>query len=188
MLEAYESAGVVPADRFRIEHLQVVSPDDFERVARAGIIAAMQPTHATSDMPWAEARVGHERIQGAYAWRTVLDQGARLALGSDFPVEEVDPLLGLYAAVSRQDLNGQPAGGWMAEQRLTLKEAIRGFTADAAFAAFEEDRRGIIAPGYFADFTVLRPGPGDVQAQAIPQIDVIYTIVNGRVVWPADAQ
>ena len=111
VIEAYEQAGVTPADRFRIEHDQVVAPPDFARTARDGIIASMQPTHATSDMPWAEARVGPERIKGAYAWRTVLNSGARLALGSDFPVEEVNPFFGIYSAVTRQDQSRKPPGG-----------------------------------------------------------------------------
>src|SRR5438132_3088853 len=112
VFDAYESAGATPADRFRIEHFQVVAPSDFPRLAKSGIIASMQPTHATSDMYWAETRIGPERIKGAYAWRTVLDSGARLALGSDFPVEAVNPFFGIYAAVTRQDQKGWPPGGW----------------------------------------------------------------------------
>jgi predicted amidohydrolase YtcJ len=183
VIDAYERAGVTPAARFRIEHLQVVAPEDFARVARLGIIASMQPTHATSDMPWAEARVGADRIRGAYAWRTVLDSGARLALGSDFPVENVDPLLGLYAAVTRQDLTGQPPGGWLPLQRLTIQEAIRGFSLDAAWAAFEEDRRGSIDVGKFADLTIVRPDPSASPAASIPKTEVLYTIVNGRIAY-----
>jgi predicted amidohydrolase YtcJ len=183
VIDAYEAAGVTPAARFRIEHLQVVAPDDFARVARLGIIAAMQPTHATSDMPWAEDRVGHERAKGAYAWRTVLDAGARLTLGSDFPVEEVDPLLGLYAAVTRQDLDGKPEGGWFPMQKLTIAEAIRGFTLDTAYAAFEEDRRGSIDVGKFADLTIVRPDPTSSPASTIPKTEILYTIVNGEVVF-----
>ncbi len=159
VIDAYEKAGVVPGARFRIEHFQVVAPEDFARVVRLGVIAAMQPTHATSDMPWAEDRVGEERARGAYAWRTVLDAGGRLALGSDFPVEEVDPLLGLYAAVTRQDLDGKPEGGWFPLQKLSIAEAIRGFTLDSAYAAFEEERRGSIDVGKFADLTIVRPDP-----------------------------
>ena len=132
VIDAYEAAGVTPQDRFRIEHFQVVAPSDFSRLARDGVIASMQPTHATSDMYWAEARVGPERIKGAYAWRTVLNSGARLALGSDFPVEDVNPFFGIYAAVTRQDQKGWPAGGWYPDQKLTLAGAIRGFTKDAA--------------------------------------------------------
>ena len=183
VIDAYERAGVTPASRYRIEHLQVVAPSDFARVARLGIIASMQPTHATSDMPWAEDRLGADRVRGAYAWRTVLDSGARLALGSDFPVEEVDPLLGLYAAVTRQDLEGKPEGGWFPLQKLTVAEAIRGFTLDAAYAAFEEDRRGTIDIGKFADLTIVRPDPTTNDPANIPKTEVLYTIVNGEVAY-----
>ena len=183
VIDAYEQAGVTPADRFRVEHFQVVAPPDFARLARDGIIASMQPTHATSDMYWAEGRVGPDRIRGAYAWRTVLNSGARLALGSDFPVEAVNPFFGIYAAVTRQDQKGWPAGGWYPEQKLTLAEAIRGFTSDAAFAAFEEDSRGTIEPGKLADFTVVE---GDFFA--MPQSDLFktkvrYTVVGGEIVF-----
>jgi hypothetical protein len=183
VLDAYETAGIRPDSRFRIEHLQVVAPEDFARVARLGVISAMQPTHATSDMPWAEDRLGEERARGAYAWRTVLDAGGRLALGSDFPVEDVDPLLGLYAAVTRQDLEGKPEGGWFPLQKLTIAEAIRGFTLDAAYAAFEEDRRGSIDVGKFADLTIVRPDPTSSPAAGIPKTEILYTIVNGEVVF-----
>ncbi len=182
-IAAYEAAHVVPQDRFRIEHFQVVTPGDFQRIARDGIIASMQPTHATSDMYWAEDRVGPERIKGAYAWRTVLNSGARLALGSDFPVEDVNPFFGIYAAVTRQDQKGWPPGGWYPDQKLTLAEAIRGFTKDAAYAAFEENSRGTIEPGKLADFTVVE---GDLYA--MPQSELFkakvrYTVVGGEIVY-----
>ena len=183
VLDAYEQAGAKPADRFRIEHFQVVAPSDFSRLAQHGIIASMQPTHATSDMPWAEARVGPERIKGAYAWRTVLNSGARLALGSDFPVEDVNPFFGLYSAVTRQDQQGNPPGGWYPDQKLTLAEAIRGFTADAAYAAFEESSRGTIEPGKLADLTIVE---GDLYVMPPSQLfstTVRYTVVGGDVVY-----
>lgn len=182
-IDAYESAGVTAQDRFRVEHFQVVAPADFARIARSGIIASMQPTHATSDMYWAEDRVGPERIKGAYAWRTVLNSGARLALGSDFPVEQVNPFFGIYAAVTRQDQKAWPAGGWYPDQKLTLAEAIRGFTKDAAYAAFEENSRGTIEPGKLADLTIIE---GDLFA--MPQSDLFkakvrYTVVGGEIVY-----
>ncbi len=183
VLDAYEQAGATPADRFRVEHFQIVAPSDFPRLAQHGIIASMQPTHATSDMPWAEARVGPERIKGAYAWRTVLNSGARLALGSDFPVEDVNPLFGLYSAVTRQDQQGNPPGGWYPDQKLTLPEAIRGFTSDAAFAAFEESSRGTIEPGKLADLTIVE---GDLYAAPQSQLfatKVRYTVVGGEMVY-----
>lgn len=183
VIDAYEQAGATPADRFRVEHFQVVAPSDFPRLSQHGIIASMQPTHATSDMPWAEARVGPERIKGAYAWRTVLNSGARLALGSDFPVEDVNPFFGIYSAVTRQDQKGNPPGGWYPDQKLTLAEAIRGFTSDAAYAAFEESSRGIVEPGKLADLTIV---DGDLYAAPQSQLfstKVRYTVVSGEVVY-----
>lgn len=179
----YEASGVTPQDRFRIEHFQVVPPEDFARIAHDGIIASMQPTHATSDMPWAERRVGPERIKGAYAWRTVLNSGARLALGSDFPVEDVNPFFGIYSAVTRQDQQGNPPGGWMPEQKLTLAEAVRGFTSDAAYAAFQEGSRGTIEVGKLADFTVVDGDFYAAPASTLFKTKVRYTIVNGEVVY-----
>jgi predicted amidohydrolase YtcJ len=183
VIDAYEKAGVTPDKRFRIEHFQVVAPDDFARAARDGIIASMQPTHATSDMGWAEARVGPERIRGAYAWRTVLDSGAHLALGSDFPVEDVNPWFGIYSAVTRQDHEGNPPGGWYPTQRLTLPEAIRGFTADAAYAAFEEATRGTIEPGKLADFTIVEGELYSTPASELWKTRVRMTVVGGEIVY-----
>jgi predicted amidohydrolase YtcJ len=183
VIEAYEAAGVAAADRFRIEHFQVVALDDFSRVARRGIIASMQPTHATSDMYWAERRVGPERIRGAYAWRTVLNTGSRLALGSDFPVEAVNPWFGIHAAVTRQDQKAWPEGGWYPDQRLTLAEAIRGFTADAAYAAFEEDSRGTIEIGRLADFTIVEGNPYTTPPADLYKVRLKYTVVDGEIVF-----
>lgn len=182
-IDAYARAGVVPGDRFRIEHLQVIALEDVPRLARHGIIASMQPTHATSDMYWAEARLGPERVRGAYAWRTVLNAGGRLALGSDFPVEDVSPFFGLYAAVTRQDQKGWPEGGWRPSERLTLAEAIRGFTSDAAYAAFEEKTRGTIEPGKLADLTIVE---GDLFTHPeLYKAKVRYTVVRGDIVFGA---
>lgn len=183
VIDAYEAAGVGAADRYRLEHLQVVAPSDFPRLARAGIIASMQPTHATSDMYWAEARVGPERIRGAYAWRTVLNAGGRLALGSDFPVEAVNPWFGIYAVVTRKDQKNWPAGGWYPDEKLTLAEAIRGFTYDAAFAAFEEDSRGTIEPGKLADFTIVAGNPYAMPVDELFKVRTKYTIVGGEIVY-----
>ena len=183
VIESYASAGVVPADRFRVEHLQVIAPEDVSKLIAHGIIASMQPTHATSDMYWAEARLGPQRVKGAYAWRTILDARGRLALGSDFPVEEVNPFFGIYAAVTRQDQEGKPAGGWYPNQRLTLAEAIRGFTLDAAYAAFEEGSRGTIEVGKLADFTIV---DGDLYATPkteLYQAKVWGTVVGGELVY-----
>jgi len=184
VLDAYQAARAARpgADlRLRLEHAQVVAPEDLPRFAKLGVIASMQPTHATSDMPWAEARVGPERVRGAYAWRTLLRSGAHLAFGSDFPVEEVAPLLGIYAAVTRQDGRGQPAGGWFPDQRVSLEEAVRGFTAEAAYAGFADRERGMVKEGMVADLTVFdRALRGD---RSLLETAVDYTIVGGEVVF-----
>ncbi|WP_313918465.1 amidohydrolase family protein [Tahibacter sp.] len=169
--------------RWRIEHAQIVDVADIARFAELKVIASMQPTHATSDMPWARARVGQQRLAGAYAWRRFVEAKVPLALGSDFPVEQVSPLLGLYAAVSRQDLDGKPRGGWLPAQRLTLTEAVRGFTAGAAFAQFAESDLGTITVGRKADFTILRADPFALEAQGIPRDRIEATIVDGEVVF-----
>jgi predicted amidohydrolase YtcJ len=183
VIESYARAGVVANDRYRVEHLQVIAPEDVARLVERGIIASMQPTHATSDMYWAEARLGPQRVLGAYAWRTILDAQGRLALGSDFPVEEVNPFHGIYAAVTRRDQAGTPAGGWYPNQRLTLAEAIRGFTSDAAYAAFEEQSRGTIEPGKLADFTVVDGDLYAMPAADLYKAKVRYTIVGGKIVY-----
>jgi hypothetical protein len=169
--------------RHRVEHAQILHPADLPRFAQLGVIAAMQPTHATSDMYWAEERLGPDRARGAYAWRSLLDSGARLALGSDFPVEAVNPMLGLYAAVSRQDLEGWPDGGWQPQERLTREEALRGFTLDAAWAGFMEDQVGSLAPGKRADFIVLDRDPMAVPVREIADTKVLETWLDGRRVY-----
>jgi predicted amidohydrolase YtcJ len=183
VIDAYTKAGVAAKDRYRIEHLQVIAPEDVSRVVSRGIIASMQPTHATSDMYWAEARLGPERVKGAYAWRTILNAGGRLALGSDFPVEDVNPFFGIYAAVTRQDQKGWPEGGWMPSQRLALAEAIRGFTLDAAYAAFEEKTRGTIEAGKLADLTIVDGDLYAMPASELYKANVRYTIVGGKVAY-----
>lgn len=186
VIDAYEKAGATLTDRFRIEHLQVIALDDIPRLAKSGIIASMQPTHCTSDMPWAEARLGPERIKGAYAWRKVLDAGVRLAFGSDFPVEAVNPILGLHAAVNRTDTEGNPPGGWYPSEKLTPLEALAAFTSGAAWAAFEESDRGTIEPGKAADLTILDKNPLTIDPSEIWTIKPMATIVGGEVVWEAD--
>jgi predicted amidohydrolase YtcJ len=185
VIDAFANAGATAKDRFRVEHLQVIAPADVPRLVQHGIIGSMQPTHATSDMYWAEARLGAERAKGAYAWRTVLNAGGRLALGSDFPVEDVNPFFGIYAAVTRQDQKGWPEGGWHPTEKLTLAEAIRGFTSDAAYAAFEESSRGTIEVGKLADLTIVE---GDLLAAPVSELyktKVRYTIVGGEIVYQA---
>lgn len=188
-LDVYEdvlkSHGGPDDRRLRIEHCQVVAEGDFRRFADLGVIASMQPTHATSDMNWAQARVGPERIGGAYAWRRFLDLGVPLPLGSDFPVESANPLWGIYAAVTRQDHRGEPAGGWYPDQSLTVEEAVFGFTAATAYAAFAEDSRGRLSPGYAADITVLDHDILHGDPAAMLRTRVLYTIVDGSVVYDA---
>lgn len=171
--------------RWRIEHAQILSPKDLPELVKLGVIASMQPTHATSDMPWAEDRVGPQRIVGAYAWRQLRDSGARLALGSDFPVESVDPRLGLYSAVSRADEDGLPAGGWRPQEKLTAFEALRGFTLDAAYAGFAEKEVGSLEVGKRADFVVLAQDPLAVPDAGLRALDVRATYVDGKPVYQA---
>ncbi len=172
--------------RFRIEHAQVLSAEDIPRFAKLGIIASMQPVHATSDMPWAEQRIGPERIKGAYAWRSLLQTGARLALGSDFPGETLNPFYGIYAAVTRQDPRGAPAGGWYPDQRMTLDQALRGYTINAAYAEFEENAKGSIAPGKLADLTVIATEITKVAPQEMLSVRVLKTMVGGKFVYDSE--
>ncbi len=187
VLDAYERA-LEQDPRFadlrpRVEHAQVVAPEDWGRFERLGVIPSMQPTHATSDMRWAEARLGPVRIAGAYAWRRLASERAPLAFGSDFPVERVNPLEGLYAARTRTDRDGNPPGGWFLDQALDAREALAGFTTGAAFAAREETRRGTLWPGFFADMTVLDVDPIACEPSALLSAKVRMTVLEGEVVY-----
>jgi len=185
-LDAFEQAlAVFPGrdHRPRIEHLQCVKKEDLPRLKRMGIIASMQPSHATSEWRWSETRVGPEGGQGLYALRWVLDQGIPLAAGSDLPVDSESPLVGLHSAVTRQDLEGKPEGGWHPDQKLTLEEALRAYTVGPAYAAFEEDRKGKIAPGFWADFTVLSSDLRAIHSSEIPKVQVVSTFVAGKLVF-----
>ena len=189
VLDAYQRVlgGTAKTDhRWRIEHAQVVAPEEFPRFAELGVIASMQPTHATSDMPWAQDRLGPVRIGGAYAWQRMQANGVKLALGSDFPVESVDPRRGLHAAVTRQDAHGHPAGGWRAAERLSAAEALRGFTADAAWAAHDERDVGRLAPGFRADFVVLDEDPLAVPGEQLDDLHVRSTWVDGKPVYEVE--
>jgi predicted amidohydrolase YtcJ len=169
--------------RHRIEHAQVIQPVDIPRFAELDIIASVQPTHATSDMNMAEDRVGSDRIVGAYAWQTLLKQGTVLAGGSDFPVENVNPFYGLYAAVSRQDFEGNPPGGWYSEQSLNRQEALKMFTIDAAFAGHQEEVIGSLAPGKWADFIIIDKDLFEIETSEIWKINVLETWVAGERVY-----
>lgn len=182
VLQAYERAlAAVPVrdPRLRIEHLQAVARDDLTSLQRLGVIASMQPSHATSDMYWAEERIGALRGRGLYAWRWVLDLGIPVAAGSDFPVDPEQPLVGLHSAVTRQDLKNWPEGGWHAEQKMSLMEAIAAYTAGAAYAAFEERDKGRIAEGMWADLTILGEDLRTLPPERIPAVEVRATIVGG---------
>jgi hypothetical protein len=188
VLDAYAAAlgkDAATDHRWRIEHAQVLAPEDLPRLGELGVIASMQPTHATSDMPWAQDRIGPRRIHGSYAWRQLRDHGVRLALGSDFPVESVDPRLGLYAATTRADADLRPAGGWRPEEALTAWEALRGFTLDAAHAAFDDADVGSLAVGKRADFVLLAEDPLAVPPARLRALPVLATYVDGRVVYEA---
>ncbi|MGQ8366618.1 amidohydrolase [Glaciecola sp. 1036] len=169
--------------RHRIEHAQVIAVEDIPLFVEYGIIPSMQPTHATSDKNMAEDRLGAERLKGAYAWRTFLNQGSRIAFGSDFPVELANPFHGLHAAVTRQDGDNQPQGGWIPEESVTLLEAFRGFTIDAAYAAFQEDSIGQLSPGMKADFIIIDKDMFAIPASQIRDIQVQQTWVNGKQVF-----
>lgn len=180
VLDLYERVLSNPAKaRWKIEHAQVVDPADFDRFA-SGIIPSVQPTHATSDMYWAEERLGPERIKGAYAYQTLLQQSKVLALGTDFPVEKVSPLLTFYAAVARQDLDGYPSGGYFAAQALSREQALKGMTTWAAYSNFEEHEKGLLKPGYFADITVLSKDLLVIDAAEIPQVSVKSVFLSGE--------
>ena len=172
-----------PRRRWRIEHLQIADPRDLPRLKPAGIVASMQPTHQTSDRLMAEARLGRERLAGAYAWNSILKLGVPLAFGSDFPVESPNPFPGLAAAISRQDMNGQPPGGWMPEERITLGQALHAFTRGAAYAGFAEAQMGALDPGKWADFIIVDRDPTAVDPQSLAATLVIQTWVAGQQVW-----
>lgn len=169
--------------RNRVEHAQIISLDDIPRFASLGVIASVQPTHATSDMNMAEDRIGAERILGGYAWRRLLDSGAVIAAGSDFPVELANPFHGLYAAVTRQDRDGLPADGWYAGEALTRAEALHVFTLAAAYAAHQEQRLGSLEAGKWADFIVVDRDYFKIPAAQIDDIVVLQTWVGGELVY-----
>jgi predicted amidohydrolase YtcJ len=192
VLDAYAAARkAVPEardPRLRIEHAQVVRKEDVRRFADLSVIASMQPSHASDDMRWADARLGPGRVDGAYAWRWFVDAGVSLAYGSDFPVEIVNPFWGIYAAITRQDAEGKPPGGWHPEQLLSLEEALRGFTAGSAHAAFAEDRVGILKAGFRADLTILDRDLFRVKPRELLETKVLMTIVDGRSAFESEAR
>ena len=170
--------------RHRIEHAQILRYDDILRFAELGVIPAMQATHATSDKNMAQDRIGEVRIQGAYAWRKLLDTGTIIANGSDFPVESPNPFFGLHAAITRQDQNNEPPGGWFPEERMSREEAFASFTIDAAYAGHQEDIIGSLAPGKKADFIIIDRDIFTIPESEIWQTQVEQTWVGGEQVYP----
>ena len=184
VLDAYAAVLRGPNDkRFRIEHAQVVALEDISLFEKYSVIASMQATHATSDMTWAESRLGPERVKGAYAWRRFLSLGVHVPNGSDFPVENPNPLWGFYAAVTRQDRDGNPPGGWQPDQRMTREEALRSWTIEGAYAAFEENAKGSLEPGKIADFVMLSDDIMRIPPSEILKTRVTMTVVAGEVVY-----
>ena len=182
-----EIAESFPGDRrWRIEHAQIVDPVDLPKFGRNGIIASMQPVHQTSDRLMAEARLGPDRLEGAYAWHTILKLGGRLAFGSDAPVESPDPFAGIAAATTRMDAEGQPFGGWRPQERVNREQALAGFTSEAAYAGFAEGRFGRLLPGERADFVLIDRDPLIASPGELRTTKVLETWVGGRKVYDAD--
>ncbi len=168
--------------RWRVEHAQVVAPEEFEML-NDNLVMSVQPTHATSDMYWADERLGEERIKGAYAYKKLLEKTGRIALGTDYPVEQVSPFFTFYAAVARKDLKQYPEGGFQIQDALTRKETLKGMTLWAAYSNFEEIEKGSITPGKFADFVILEDNIMEVEEDKIPNIKVKATYLNGEKVY-----
>jgi predicted amidohydrolase YtcJ len=185
ILERLQQARGARDRRPRIEHAQVVRDADKLRFARAGVIASIQPSHCIDDMRWAEKRIGPERVTIAYDFKSFVDAGARIAFGTDWFVEPMNPMLGLYAAVTRQFPDGTPVGGWFPEERLTLQQALDFYTAGSAYAEFAESRKGRLLPGYLADFVVLSKPIFDVAPRELLATTAVTTVVGGRVVYEA---
>ncbi|TPE59072.1 amidohydrolase [Sandaracinobacter neustonicus] len=189
-LDAFTEIRPAYSDKFRnrIEHAQVIDPADIPRFAELNIIASVQPTHATSDKAMAADRLGEARLTGAYAWATLRKAGVKLALGSDFPVEPANPFYGLHAAVTRQDRQNQPPGGWRPEDALTLQQAFAGFTTDAAWAGGQDGKAGQLTEGSFADFLLLDRDPFTIGPAELPQVVVEETWLDGKRVYVKPAK
>ncbi|MGB9432040.1 MAG: amidohydrolase [Candidatus Acidiferrum sp.] len=185
-LDTFESLLRVnsPRDRRdRIEHAQVISPEDIPRFGKLQIIASMQPSHETNDMRWAEQRLGPERSKGAYAWKSLRDAGAKLAFGTDYNVEPINPLRGLYACVTREAVDGGPPGGWIPQEKLPLADCISAYTSGSAYAEFMEDDKGELKPGKFADFVILSQDITKIPPRDILKTEVLRTVVGGKTVY-----
>ncbi|QYJ01928.1 amidohydrolase [Thalassovita mediterranea] len=185
ILDVYEELSLDGDLRWRIEHTQIVHPSDIARIPELGLIASMQPSHAIGDLKFAPARLGPDRLDGAYAWQDLLDAGAVIAGGSDAPVEVGSPLIEFYAAVARKDLEGNSGAGWHPEQALSRQDALALFTSSAAYAAFMEDDLGTIEPGKIADFSVFDRDLMSVPEAEILNANAVMTVVGGEIVWSA---
>jgi hypothetical protein len=184
VLKGLHDAGATSNDRRgRIEHAQIVDWNDLALFKRYNVIASMQPTHQTSDRLMAEARLGPDRLKGAYAWASMLALNVPLAFGSDFPVESPNPFPGLSAALSRQDMSGQPTGGWRPEERVNFAQALSGFTRGAAYAGFAEQKIGSLEPGKWADFIIVERDVSAADPQGLARTQVLETWVGGKKVW-----
>jgi Predicted metal-dependent hydrolase with the TIM-barrel fold len=168
--------------RFRIEHAQHIAPKDFDRFTSLKVIASVQPYHAIDDGRWAEKRIGPERIKTTYAFKTLLDKGVRLAFGTDWSVAPLNPMLGLYAAVTRATLDGKNPAGWVPEQKLTIEQAVTAYTSGSAFAEFQEHEKGTLARGRLADLIVLSDDIFSIAAEQIKDVRVLTTMVGGKIV------
>jgi len=187
-LEIYDSVARAhgPRDRrFRIEHAQHLRRQDIDRIARSGVVASMQPYHAIDDGRWAQKRIGPERIKTTYAFRSLLDRHAHLGFGSDWTVAPIDPLLGIYAAVTRRTLDGKHPGGWIPEEKITVEEALRAYTSGDAYGVYAERVRGRLAPGYKADLVLLDQDLTRIPPEAIERVGVRTTVEGGRVEYQA---
>jgi predicted amidohydrolase YtcJ len=169
--------------RFRVEHAQILAPQEIQRMSPCHVIPSMQPSHCTSDMAWVEERVGPVRARGAYAWKSLIRGGSIIPAGSDAPAETPDPLWGFYCAITRENREGLPPGGWHGEERMSREEALRAFTLWGAYAAFQEKMKGSIAPGKWADLTVLTGDIMTCEPREILSTRVSMTIVDGRIVY-----
>lgn len=185
VFEAVAKANGPRDRRDRIEHAQLVAPDDFPRFAKLNVIASMQPSHQTTDMRWAEDRVGRDRLKGAYAWATMLKNGVHLAFGTDYDVEPISPFRGLYACVTRERPEGGPKNGWEPQEKISLQDCIRAYTSGSAYAQFEEGKKGELKEGEYADFIILSNDLTKIPPSQYTKTSVLRTVVGGRIVYQA---
>ncbi len=183
VFEAVAKANGPRDRRDRVEHAQVLSPEDLRRFAQLKVIASMQPSHETTDMRWAGSRIGPDRAKGAYAWASLLKSGARLAFGTDYDVEPINPMRGLYACVTRELPDGGPAGGWEPQEKISLEDCIRAYTSGSAYAQFEQGKKGELKPGEYADFIILSDDLTKIPPQQYTKTTVLLTVVGGRTVY-----